>query len=338
MRRLAAALLVLAGCSAGVDRHFFVQTDDGALLKVHVQGNLDSGVLILLLHGGPSGSSHIYNSGAWSSDLEDRYAIAYLDQRAQGASQGAIDTDAYGVDRAALDVEQVLAVLRGRFGSDKALYLLGHSWGGQLGTKALIDTDVRWELSGWIEAAGCHDNQREPVYVSQRMVEVGTAEIEAGNNVEDWTEIVDLAEGVLDSESITYDQLIDLNRSGFRAERLVEDIEWSYNLGEALGSAFTDQERTLTQLWAGNLALYNLGDEALETAFTDRLDEIELPSVFLYAAYDFVCPVQLGRDASERVSNAERELVVFEASGHSLMYNEPAAFVSSVVDFVERTR
>ena len=338
MRALLMATLLATGCGSGVSKHFFVQTDDGALLKVLVEGNLDSDVIIVVLHGGPVGSAHAYNSGSWAADLEDRYAMAYVDQRAQGASQGAIDTLAYDLDRAALDVEQVLGVLRGRFGADVDLYLLGHSWGGMLGTLTLVDTSAQRQVSGWIEAAGCHDSLREPTYVVDRMLDVGARETAMGNNVEEWLDITTFAYELKERGTFGGDDLLTLNRNGYRAEGLIDAIEWDVDLAAAIGRGFRNDARPLTQWWAGSIALNTLYDEADSASLTDRLPEIGVPSLFLYADYDFVCPTALGTDATERVSNSERALVRFERSGHSLMFNEPDLFVSEVGQFVERTR
>lgn len=335
MRALAAALLLTA-CGTGASRHFFVEMDDGALLKVHLEGQLDSGAIIVVLHGGPVGSAHVYNSGSWAADLEDRWAVAYVDQRAQGASQGAFDTGAYGLDRAAQDVAEVVRVLHGRFDSD--IYLLGHSWGGMLGTLTLIETDVQPEISGWIEAAGCHDSLREPTYVVDRMLEVGAAQIEDGANVDEWRDIVELAANIREAGTYTSDDLLALNRNGYRAEQLIDEIEWDFDWLEAVGAGFGNDARHATQWWAGSVALNTLYEEANVASLTDRLPEITTPSLFLYADYDFVCPTDLGRDAARLVSNEDRSLIEFERSGHSLMFNEPDGFVEAVHQFVARTR
>ena len=68
---------------------------------------------------------------------------------------------------------------------------------------------------------------------------------------------------------------------------------------------------------------------------TDRLNEVEIPSLFLWGKYDFVVPPALGEDAYNLVNTTEKELVIFERSGHSPMFDEPVLFTEKVKGFVE---
>ena len=333
------AVLLLTGCGDGVRKHFFVKTDDGAHLKVLLEGNLDSDVVLLLLHGGPVGSASAYNTGSAAAELESSFAVAYLDQRGQGGSQGGIDTDAYGLQRAGQDVETVVDVLRGRFGQDTDLYLYGHSWGGMLGTLTLLDTDAGDDVTGWIETAGCHDSVQEPHYVISRLEDIGGAERDAGNNTADWDEILEFTGGFDDVEP-TFDSsdLYTLNQYGYRAENLIDAITWEDpTLADAL-SVVTRPERSAIQAFAGSASLDTLYAEAETASYTARLDEIPVPGLYLYAKYDFVCPPQLGEDALDANPNDASRGVVLEQSGHSLMAQEPEAFVDAIRTFVEDTR
>jgi pimeloyl-ACP methyl ester carboxylesterase len=79
-------------------------------------------------------------------------------------------------------------------------------------------------------------------------------------------------------------------------------------------------------------------DETEAAAMTGRLDEITVPSLFLWGKYDFVVPPALGESAFSLVSSQDKELVVFERSGHSPMDTEPEGFVVAVEGFVERNK
>jgi len=338
-RLLILCLLLLTGCGPGVVRHFFVQTDDGANLKVLLEGNLDSGVILLLLHGGPVGSSAVYNTGSYARELESRYAVAYLDQRGQGGSQGNIDTRAYDLQRAADDVDTVVDVLRGRFGEQTDIYLLGHSWGGMLGTLTLLDTNAGDDVTGWIETAGCHDTLVEPRYVVQRLVEVGERELQAERSTQEWEEILGFVEG-FDPLAETFDSqdLYWLNTYGYRAEALVDDVIWEDpSLADVL-AGLRDPGRHSIELFAGSASLDTLYAESETASLTERLDQVPVPGLYLYATYDFVCPRQLGQDGLAANAHPASTYVELEQSGHSLMSNEPERFVQAVEDFVEATR
>jgi len=62
----------------------------GAQMPILVEGNTASKTFILMLHGGPGGSSKIYNEvlQKMSRPLEEKYAVAYWDQRLAGNTRG----------------------------------------------------------------------------------------------------------------------------------------------------------------------------------------------------------------------------------------------------------
>ena len=342
-RRTLLALGVLAASTAACgpsSRHFFVNTEGQVQLKVALEGQLDSGVILLMLHGGPVGSSHVYNSGQAMVDIESRYAVAYLDQRGQGGSQGRMDTDTYDLDAAARDVDTVIDVLRARYGEQTDLYLLGHSWGGMLGTLALTRTDVQDELSGWIETAGCHDSAREPRYVADRLNLIGEEELEEERNVADWEEILEFVNEGFDPDAGSWSngELVRLNRYGYRAESLIDEVEFEDPPPEDRWVFLRNPSRTWIGGGSASRSLDVVYTEAQTTSLSDDLDEIAIPGQYLYARYDFVCPPQLGEDAAAANTSGTTEYVLFESSGHSLMSNEPALFSGEILDFVEDTR
>lgn len=333
MIRALALLTLLAGC--GDERHFFVRTSDGAHLKVHLRGDPDSDALIVLLHGGPAGDAFPYKLGTAAEQLEERVAIAYVDQRGRGASQRIRGLSNYTLDRAGLDVQDVVNVLRLRYGSSKRLFLYGHSWGGSLGTKALLDTSVKESIDGWIEAAGCHDSVVEPVYVGERLRAQAEIELAEGRQVGFWERVLEnLDEIDFESLPLPIGDLAWLNDVGYRAEQRTEfhqvfEDDSQFPLMSLYRSGYRptfDSVRGLDTLFY----------EWLEYSTLDRLGEIDVPALYLYADYDFVCPVRLGEDAV--AANPNGRLVVFEASGHSLMVNETGKYVEEILGFVQPER
>jgi pimeloyl-ACP methyl ester carboxylesterase len=51
-----------------------------------------------------------------------------------------------------------------------------------------------------------------------------------------------------------------------------------------------------------------------------------------------VVPPALGYEAFNKVStpNADKELIIYNSSGHSPMSNEPIKFANDIISFVER--
>ncbi len=332
-----AAIALISSCSLDADENydrFFVRTD-GADLAVQIDGNLNSNTFILLLHGGPGGSGHEYNVGTAMDMLEEDYAMAYLDQRGQGASQGNYSPTDVTLQAFSDDIHEVVKVIKARYGQDVDVFLMGHSWGGTTGTHALLNTNVQEELNGWIEVGGAHDIPLLYELSVYMFIEVGNQEIAAGQNVDRWTEIVEYCE-TLDPLNISDGESGELNGMGHEVESLL-----AYKLGSDDGDyAYTPYfQNPLSNLVAaitnGNTSNL-IYEESEEAAMTNRLNEITIPSLLLYGKYDFVCPPGLGESALEEIGTTEKFYVEFEQSAHSPMDNEPFAFVEEVTNFVEQ--
>ena len=328
-------LLTLAlGCAQG--DYWYFRTD-GVDLPVRVEGNLDSGLVILMLHGGPGGSAVTYNWG-WDTELiEEQFAMAYYDQRGQGGTHGSFSREDYTVQQLADDNANLVRALRARYGDDTDVWLYGHSWGGMLGTATLLDTDA--DVDGWIEAAGSHDYPLNDVYSAELMLEVAEEEIAAGSYYkQEWKWLKKDVERILVG-GIDDDDSLELNGLAYEAESYLELAYDDDQSDESLlYILLNDPTGPATAAWSGMAGGWLVDEDAQSYAYTDRLGEITVPSLFLYGDLDFVCPAALGRDAYERVSTDATEFVLFEDAGHSLMVNHPKEFADEIIDFVQTWR
>lgn len=323
----------LLGCG-GLAETLFLRIE-GADLRVRVEGPADPEAMILLLHGGPGGNSEEYNVGTWSETVEAEVAVAYLDQRGQGASQGIYDAEDVNILQLAEDVDAVLGLLEERY-PGVSLYLMGHSWGGALGTLALLETDAPERVSGWIEVSGAHDVPLLNQLAVPMFISVGSTEIERGRHVRRWEEIVSFAEGV-NPERITADISGQINRYGFEAETLIPEVSVDEALtGSLLGYYLTSSVGWPVEGWVGDHTGDLLAYEVEMAGFAPRLGEIDVPTLLVWGRYDFVVPPMLGADALERLPDAA--LTILPASGHSPMFNQPNRFSEAVLDFIADSR
>ncbi len=323
--------LILQACSGPLDEQVWLSVD-GADLRLRMQGDTSSGLWVVLLHGGPGGNGHEYDLGLWKDELETEGVLVTWDQRGQGASRGSYDPETITLQRMADDTEAGVSYVRSRAGAEADIVLMGHSWGGTLGTAALLRTDVQGELAGWVESDGAHDIPRLNRYAIQMFKDVGKQEIEAGRNVRTWREIVDFAQGV-DPDDISLDEGSEINRYGFTAEELLVD-GWDQSVGG--GEALRWGIGTPVPWWAGFSSGNRTSDLLLEEVeaarFTEELPAIEVPTLLLWGGYDFVCPPELGQDADALIPDSE--LVIFEASGHSPMDAEAEAFSEALLGWL----
>jgi pimeloyl-ACP methyl ester carboxylesterase len=227
--------------------------------------------------------------------------------------------------------------LRDRYGQDKQVWLYGHSWGGMLGTATLLDTGA--DVDGWIEAAGSHDYPLNDVYTAQKFIsqaaEVALDSSVSRQDAEFWNEAGDFANS-LDLDNISENDSLDLNQFAFDAESHVT-LASSDEFGEGrLRYLLLNPTVKSTAGWSGLWGGDALNDDAFTTSYTPRLGEISVPSLFIYGDLDFVCPKELGQDAFNAVEaqGIATDFVVLEASGHSLMVDQPEAFADEIITFV----
>lgn len=309
----------------------------GAQMPILVEGNTESGTIILIIHGGPGGTAKVYNETLtdFSEPLEERYGVAYWDQRLSGNSRGHFEKSDVTVNQMVEDTRYVVDLLRHRYGEDISIFLLGHSWGGYLGPAFLAQGDNQNGINGWIGVDGAHDIRKLTVDGLDLMREVGASQ---GS---EWNEFIRFADD-FDTLNIDQDRTLEYNQKAWSAisqatdDGLVDEMEADFSL--LWKTLFTDYSVTTNSANTAMMAFSDIWKDALARPLTDELEKITVPSLLLWGRYDFVVPPSLGEDALEKLGTPaeDKSLVIFERSGHSPMVEEPEFFIGLVVDFIEK--
>jgi len=330
-------VLTIQSCSedlAEVSETIYVQRGK-VKMPVYIRGNVESKALILVVHGGPGGNGYEYRAGKFSEILEEKYGMAYWDQRGQGMTMGKFEDSELSIDIMVADLKAVIQTLKHKYGDDLSIFLLGHSWGGTLGSAFMVKDDNQDLVKGWIESNGAHDIPRLNKDAIAMFKRVAQEQIALGQHSTEWNSIMDWANGI-DTNNITDDQGTEINQKGFEVEGYLTDDGVIQKGEEVSSSLFKSPINALTSFMVGNATSNDLHNEVENTALTDQLHKITTPTLLLWGKYDFVVPPTLGEDAETEISSADKTLVIFEKSGHSPMDNEPVAFTDSIIQFVEK--
>lgn len=338
MRRLfilLSALCFLASCQKA-DLQSLRETiyvkNNGADMPVYVRGNGASKHFVVLVHGGPGGTGLEYSVGKSQELMEEKMAFAYWDQRGQGMSQGYYTSDDVTVAQMADDLKAVVLTMKAHYGDDIKIFVMGHSWGGTLGTKFMIDTTHQKLVAGWVEADGAHDIPKLNIDGIKLFRKVAKEQIAEGNSSDAWTEILDWANDI-DTNAISVDQGGEINQKAYEAEELLLN-DGVLASGDDSYAPLLSPTNQLTSTITGNITSGLLDPEVEFTSLTDSLFKINVPCLFLWGKYDFVVAPQLGVDAFNKVNTTDKRLVIFQESGHSPMVNEPELFAQEIIDFV----
>ena len=323
-----------ANISTAMEETFYVRSG-GSDMPAFVYGNGSSKVFILVLHGGPGGSGLEYRGGSYSEQLEEKYAMVYWDQRHQGNSHGHLTANEVTIDAMVEDTRAVIKSLKDRYGQDISVFLMGHSWGGTLGTAYMIKENYQHELKGWIEVDGAHDIPMLNIELVKMIQTIGGQEVAAGNNISDWQEMIDYV-NTLDTNNITFEQSGTLNGYGHRIEGLLSQLKQADNPSTGLlRYLFLSPNNPAISGVTGVSLPESFMNEVEKKSMTAELNKITIPTLIQWGKYDFVVPPALGYSAYNNISSDNKYLKIYEHSAHSPMNNEPDLFVKDIVDFVE---
>lgn len=302
-------------------------------MPAYIYGNGSEKVFLITLHGGPGGLGLSFRNTMFKEQIETKYAVVYFDQRGSGMAQGSYNENEINIDIMAEDVLALVKIMKKKYGDESRFFLLGHSWGGTLGTAALLK-DQR-DFLGWIEIAGA--NNPLGVYFENitNYKRVASEQIALGNSIGYWESVKELVNSV-DSTIYTTNDFRKLNQETVAAEnRLMRDDIINDKEDEA--EIFVDYN-LFTALW--NIGtIQSIEERFFEKAdFTERLSEIAIPSLFLWGKYDMVVPATFGQEAFDTIGSKNKELVIFERSGHSPMVTEADRFAEEVITFMNANK
>ncbi len=350
---LLSTLLVNTGCNEfnneESDDVFFIE-NKGAIMPVWVRGNTDSGVFVILNHGGP-GSSAIFEvhmeaqPGNGQIDhvsplkiLEDSYAMVYWDQRFSGNSQGTADPDAATPDDFGDDMELLIDVLKTRHNVSK-LVAIGQSWGHSVGTNYLTRGD-NWEhrqskLDGYIIYKGNISFDMPYQYTKSRMIATADEKISESIDVEFWTKSKEFFESreILETgEDVSkYFEILD------------EAMDAVISIGQRIGTSVAFTFFSPHNGWFHYANSRNTGtSKFFENLLTDNsLNEtahrIRIPTLMLYGRHDLIAPFEVGEWHLENIETPEnqKELIILENSRHGAEGEDIEIFQQEIIDFID---
>lgn len=300
-------------------------------MPAYIHGDGSDNLFLIMLHGGPGGLGLTYRGPAFDK-FEDEFAVVYFDQRGSGMAQGSYSEDGINIDIMAEDVLALVKVLKTKYGDDARFFLMGHSWGGTLGPATLLKDQS--DFLGWINVDGSHNTQGLYAEYINNFRRVAAEQIEAENDIQYWNEVIDVTNTI--AAEYNQNDMYTLNSEAFNAEYTLEqsdvvnkNVESEYN---------TILNYNLLTLFWNTLNTQSILDADLfeNSNFTPRLPEITIPSLVLWGRHDMVVPIRFAQESFDNLGSNEKELVIFENSGHSPMFAEPDLFAEKVIEFINQ--
>ncbi len=308
-----------------IARSGYVSTDD-AKLFLTVRGDNRRAPVLLFLHGGPGGAERPlfrYYDGA----LEQRFVVAYWDQRGAGRS---FDPDAdpkrLTIARHLADLDVVVTQLQREFG--RRITLVGHSWGGALAllyahshpqniaaviaVAPLIDTAAQQQAQYDFVAAEAE--RRGDRDAQERLRTIGAPPHRAAEHVLAMERLADRYGGLYHSPP---------SRVGAMLGGVVRGLVTPWEIPRFIKG--------------NNVSLAAMNDELLTLHLTQAVPTLDVPVFFLLGRYDRHLDSLIAAQYLESLQAPVRRVVWFEQSAHNIPFEEPARFTDQVTEVLAST-
>jgi len=318
-------------------------------LYIRVRGNTEK-PLIVNLHGGPGGYSGI-DIKLMGPGLEDKFLIAYLDQRGCGKSLDCKDTSMLTVEQYIEDLDIVIDSLRNRYNKEK-VNLMGTSWGGMYGFLYLLKDQNK------VNAYACIDGKVNSNYQNHSLIDFETRKakemLQTDISKERKTELEHIV-----------NELARIKKSNFA--QFHTDVNWmKHEVPPKLGFnayfadtskiiSFNDvlQDSALMSLMKYTKVEYAEVGEKAETvnrAFRNNPDynniniepelvNIKTPTAVIQGDQDYVVGTEhaeLIYNALSSLSQENKELYILPNTGHCPAIESPEKLSDILVDFFEK--
>ena len=214
------------------------------------------------------------------------------------------------------------------------LYLLGHCWGGGLGTAYLADKSRQNKIAGWINMGGAFNNPKGDSLSMVWVKNYAQTMIESGNEIYYWEKALrwynrnpKYTSAQLQHYSFVRKakgyQLVEGDSLGRYPCYVKKDI---ISKPLQFASYYFNYYRTLKRFEISTIDL------------SDQLKTISIPALILWGIEDGLVPVAMGDEAYHLLGTAplDKYLVLFSNTAHTLYYEQPVLFVRAVSDFINR--
>lgn len=329
-------LFILSSCEKSEylsEGEYFHLSNDGAKLPIWVKGNLQSDVILITVHGGPGDGGMANTISRGFKALEADYLMVYWDQRFAALAQGHPDKHTINIDQYIEDTEKVVQLIQQKYPNRK-LFMLGHSWGGQLSAGYLGRDDHASNFKGWIDMAGSIYGDLESQLMKEWILErVPERLAQPDADIEFWQFIVDWYEANPSPGNYTgaepYVYVSALHGDAYFWETYWEDNPIPYTdliFKSMFSMSYYVDSHGGDQSWV---------DEA---NFTPELGNITIPTLLLWGAQDGIVPATVGDYVYEHLATdpANKELIKIEKCAHGPQNDQPEIFYEEVARFIER--
>jgi pimeloyl-ACP methyl ester carboxylesterase len=293
-----------------------------------IRGQDASNPILLWLHGGP-GAAQMPVARTFNGDLEKVFVVVHWDQRGAGKSNAPdFDEQTMTLQQFIDDAHELTLYLKTRFHREK-IYLVGHSWGAQLGIKvaqAYPEDYYAYVGVGQVVAPALSQEVGRAWLLAQ-IEEKGDEK-----NLEG-LQALGAPPYMGQDDYVTYARMIDAYGGDFDVD--MGKLFWialrapEYTAGDLL-AAFRGMNRGSGPMWGS--------DEYQSYNTIEDIPQLRLPVYFFNGRHDYITPLQVTQHYFELLEAPEgKKLVIFEQSAHTPFMAEAEKFNRELISVKQAT-
>lgn len=288
---------------------------------ISIRGKDRSNPVLLWLHGGP-GSAQMSLAHHLDERLEEEFIVVHWDQRGAGKSNhDGFDEKTMTFEQFKNDAHELIGYLQTHLKKEK-IYLLGHSWGSQLGIELV--NDYPEDFHAYIGVSQVVDNRRAVGLAYDWLTE----EIEQNNDQASLKKLEEIGEQPYShSQYREFAQLVVLYGGNFDTEM------WRLALIAAGAPEYTfmDYYRLLNGMNRGGGPMHHQDGEMSQFNFIEEIPSVNVPTFFFIGENDYNTPLQLVEEYYNMIEAPQKDLIVFENSAHTPFLREKEKFNRKII-------
>jgi proline iminopeptidase len=316
------------------DSTFYLE-NDGARMPLIVRGNADSKVIILFLHGGPGGTAMKKIGCKAFLELEQEFRVVYWDQRGSVFCKGGDERKYLTLDQYTDDLDHVVDHLKRRM-PDHSIFLMGHCWGGALGTAYLSEPVHHAKVTGWIDVAGAHNNPLGDSLSMEWVKAFAREKILKGEQKKYWEQALKWYQlnPEFTSADVPHYMFIKKAHGYVLNESDDNGIYPGYNSSDLMYSPFQ-----FLRYYLNYRKILN-GFIISDIDLTASMKNITIPSLIMWGKKDGLIPLPMALEAYKALGTNKKNktIVVFDNAAHTSYYEQPEAFAKTVKQFVNNVQ
>lgn len=283
---------------------------------VRIRGQDQENPILLWLHGGP-GSSDMPVTRRFVGDLEEHFVVVSWDQRGAGKSNPrGFDVGTMSFEQFLQDGHELTNYLQERFGRDR-IFLLGHSWGSQLGLRLV--QRYPGDYHAYVGVAQAVDQARAQVLAREWLKEM----LEAAGKSRDLRKLERLGPAPYadHGDYVTFAKMIGAQGGNMD----VGFVRLAWTALRAPEYTFRDLRAWLRGANRGSGPMWDAPDYQGFNAFR-QIPTLEVPVYFFMGRQDRNTPLELVEEYVRGLEAPAKEIVIFERSAHTPFLGEPERF------------